>query len=116
MKRSLWAIPGIMIFAVLIGASISGGPVIWAILILTGPLAIMMVFAGRGVAQASADTDERTLGERLGDDRLRREGRSDTPIRELAGTPESRRAARLHHCELVARASAVEYAQVHQDD
>ena len=63
-----------------------------------------------------------TLGDRLGDDRLRREGRSDKHIRsdqlsrELVGTPEVRRAARLRRSELVARAAAAEYAQEHADD
>ena len=43
MKRSMWAIPAGAITAVLIGAAISAGPVMWAVLTLAAPLVVMLV-------------------------------------------------------------------------
>lgn len=116
MKRSLWGIPAAVVVAVLLGASISGGPVIWAMLTLIAPLVMIMVFAGRGAAHASADMRALSFADRLGYDRPRREGRSDKPVVVPPGTPEVRRAARLRRSEQIARAAAEEYAQAHADD
>ena len=99
MKRRHPPVLVLSIAVLLIGLSVSGGPFVWAVLAILGPLAIMMIFATAGAAHGSPVVPR---AEHL-------------PGADFA-TPEARRATLLRDRERIAREAASEYARVHHDD
>lgn len=84
----------LLITALLVGVSISAGPVAWVVLVMVSPLIIMMMLTARGVTHGSGH-----------------------PVAHAPGhSPEAIRAAMLHDRERVARAGADEYTQAHLND
>lgn len=87
--------PSILLLAVtalVVGASISAGPVVWAFLAMAGPLIAIMLLTSRSVAHPNAHPGA------------------------VGHAAELRRAAMLRDREHIARAAADGYVRAHLDD
>lgn len=53
MKHNHPPVISMVLLALIIGLSISGGPVIWAVMVMLAPLALAMYFTTRGMVHGS---------------------------------------------------------------